>query len=507
MSNPGQGDALLGAVRALYRADNIDEFVAADQQVSEWQWRALRPVAAPASDLQTGPISGRPINRPEPGVHRESRQIFRQHLDIALYRDVKSGRGSTRIHLDHGQIMSQIDSWRALIDDGAARALASLEPVWTLPRPAAPARVLVADVPLLRDPETALTSLREALEAAFAGLAERTGEPPIVARELYIVAQRIRSRVRTSHKFAHDYWATRLEVAVALAIDRPDGPVQRVRREVRRRADVDAQALVASAARLVRARSGARPLTPGRYDVILADDARTPARVSISASPFSARGGPIGQIQDRDERALGAYGWFAPLVAHADSRWARRGLTRYQPGQRLLGDRPRRGDPLTLVSDGTLRYGLYSRPIGDLGAPTRRFTIIDQGVVRGFSLSVREAAVRHTGANGGVCNLAIAAGPHSESAIMTPGERPLVRVDVLDWLHVDTHTGAFSAAIGVGFALAGPSADDPPVAITGGIMRGNVFDMWADARLSADMDTAGWYYGPRWLRFGAIIIS
>lgn len=518
MTGPSGRNALKGALTALYRADNVSEFVVVEEQTSEWHSTVVQPVSRRAD--------GQPVR----GL-REHRETRRERLDIALFRDLKAGRGSTRIHLDSGQALSDDRSWSELIADAARRARACLEPAWTLPDPAAPARVEVADADLLRDPRAASADVHRELRAALAANPESpdvwadvwadTAPPekqsgvnsgpdsgigpgarlPVYLREAQVRVQTVLSRIRTSQDFALDYWATRLDVDIALAVgDGPDAVVERIRRQTRRRADFNPVRAMATARRRAQARARARVIPAGRYDVILSEDARVPTRVSLSSSQ------PAHRQRRAGADALAAYGWFAPLVAQADSHAGRRGLTRYQPGQGRIGVRPARGDRLTLVSDGTLPFGLHSRPVGDLGAPTRRFTLIERGVPRGLSLSLREAAVRRAAANGGASNLAIAAGSHNLDALVTPGARPLVRVESLDWLHVDTSNGDFVAAIGVGFALSG-AGFRRPVPITGGVMRGNVFELFADARLSTETDVAGWYYGPRWLRFGNIDIS
>lgn len=492
MTGPRRGKVLEGALEALYRASHVDQFVAVDQQTSEWHMRMLR-------------VPGDPGVGRRPKIHRSSRHATSGSLEIALYRDVKNGRGATRLHVDDGQAVGDTQSWQELIDEGARRALGSVEPAWTLPRPAAPARVQVADPELSSAPARTVSELHRAVERA---LTERAvlGEPTTTVREVGVVARHTRVRVRTSDDFAHDYATTLIAVESTLASGTDQtGPGERIRRQVRRLADLDITDLAATGRARVRVRARAQRLAAGRYDVILVGDARTPVEVTVSALE-------VGDQMTRSESAVAAFGWFAPLVAHADARSARRGLTRYQPGQHILGTRPVRGDALTLVSDSTLPFGLHSRPLGDLGSPSRRFTLIERGVAAGLSLDLREAAMRGTSANGGIGNLELAPGPHSAEALLTPDSRPLLRVDSLDWLQVDARSGAFVAAIGVGFLLASTDATGgvvvhEPRPVGGGTMRGNIFDLFADVRLAAETDSSGWYYGPRWLRFGAMEIA
>jgi len=214
----------------------------------------------------------------------------------------------------------------------------------------------------------------------------------------------------------------------------------------------------------------AAPLAPGRYALALTGPALT--------EPPGAE-----------------FGWFAPIVAHADGATARRGLTRYLPGQSIFPDGATSGDPITIASDGALDFGTASEPFGELGEPVRRFELVDRGVAAGLALDLREAGLRDVAPNGGVRNLVVAPGTLAERDELAPGSAPLLQLVALRALDTDLGSGAFAAAVELAYLDGAP--------VTGGLVRGNVYDLLAGARLSAATEFHGWYRGPRAIRTGA----
>src|SRR5690606_34596868 len=105
-------------VALLHDRDAVDEFVAIERRGS-------------AAEL----------HRQHAGS-RTRRDVDRHHIDLMLHRDVRRGRGSTRVRMSGA--VSAPDMAR-LIDQATGRAARNLEPAWSLPPPAAPARVDVAD--------------------------------------------------------------------------------------------------------------------------------------------------------------------------------------------------------------------------------------------------------------------------------------------------------------------------------------------------------------------------
>lgn len=486
-------------VKLLYDTRSVHQFVAVERERTGVSARVSRGIESAA-------------------VQRHQRTWTDAVIDIAVYRNLDKGRGATHLRIHPAHVTGGTAEWKQLIERAVDCAQAGLEPVWNLPLPAAPARVPISDRALERDPENAIADVQERINA----FGQRSAST-LSIRDSIVSVDNQRVRMRTSDAFSYAFRETLLSVEVSMNFTARADLIERVRRQTRRLSDMDVQAVLKHGAAHLSDRAQAVPTPPGQYDIALVEDARTPDRVS---NPMSH---PSPDLAGRSFANESRYGWLSPFVAQADARSARRGMTRYRPGQSIYSvghraDRPRihpvnpqhrrqSDDPLTIVSDATMPYGLFSRPMGPLGAPTRRFTVIERGVAVGLAMDLREAGIRGQPANGGIGNLAIAPGSASSEKLMRPGTRPLLQVRLLDWLDVDVHSGAFVAAIGLGQVVepgdrVGDVADaKPPVNVTGGIVRGNLFELWIDARLSSDTDVSGWYVGPRTIRFSNVEIS
>jgi predicted Zn-dependent protease len=484
-------------VDLLHGSDAVDEFVAIEREGGVAELHHHAPARERAERA---------------GPPRTRRSIDRRHIDLTLYRDVRRGRGSARLRV--AGAMSRPDMAR-FVDQAARRAARSLEPAWSLPPPAAPARVDVADALLPRDLMGAALALQGQLDD-LVGARSAGDRMELMLRGLRVDAARDRLTVRTSRGFVHVFDETMLSVTMVLAA-RDAGPVEpgvqpgveitRVRG--RRVADLDLGGAIVRAARHLNDRRRAEPTPPGRYDLVLSDSALTPDAVTEMSRGLHAWHEP--ERHASEQRSMGAapgaaeYGWFGPLVAQADARMVREGLARYLPGQSIYRDKPDpSADFLTLASDGALPFGLLSQPVGAQGEPVRRFTLVERGVAAGLALDLREAALRGVTANGGVRNLHVAPGSTPEDALHQPGALPLLHAVALDWLEIDTRSGELVAALGLGYRQSGPGTATP---VTGGVIRGNVFELWARARLAANEVRAGWYRGPGAVRFGDVRIS
>jgi len=309
--------------------------------------------------------------------------------------------------------------------------------------------------------------------AALAAAADRAiGEmSAVVSRDAGVKVARGRlsaelatHRVASSHEFASEYQETRLSYDLTLA---GGTRVRGAGRQLRRLRLVDALARAASADA---ARHAARPLEPGTYDLLL----------------------------DPHAVATAGFGCFAPLVAQASGERIRLGLSRYRPGQKVFAQG---GDDFTLVSDGTIPFGLLSAPFGPLGEPVRRFVLVENGVAVDPALDLREGALAGAPPNGGVRNLVLSPGAETAQALRTPGERPLLAVRELAWLDADPQSGDLAAEVALASLERSGAA---PVAVTGGLFTGNAFELLGRARLSRESGEAAWYRGPQALRIDRV---
>ena len=376
-----------------------------------------------------------------------------QTLTAFLFRDVETGRGAARVDLtseDEGTA-------RARLIAAAEQAALAIGPPWVLPPPAAPARVEVADPDLLGNLAGALGEVFRPVERAKIAIAR--GE---------LTAELATHRVASSRQFSSEYRATRLSFDITVAGGRGGG--ERVRGAVRRLRDLELTVRLSRGVELADLRSRARPVEPGSYDILLGPEAM----------------------------AMPRYGCFAPLVAQASGERIRLGLSRYRPGQKVFAGG---GEDFSLVSDGTLAFGIESAPFGALGEPVRRFVLVEDGVAVDRALDLREAALAGVPPNGGVRNLVLSPGGEKAAGLAAAAERPLLAVRELAWLDADPQTGDLTAEVALAEVTRKGAAS---VVVSGGLFSGNAYELLARARRSRETGEAGWYRGPQALRIDRV---
>ncbi len=393
-----------------------------------------------------------------------------RELEITLFRDLRRGRASANFTVSDDNL-SAIDRLAA---DAAARAGHGLGPEWRLPPPAAPARVDLADSSIIADPEGVALATMEQLLRATTGRTKRSWKPASTSVEV----EARETTVLTSSGFVRTKTESFLQLDATLRDSRVS---QRIRRRARRRDDLSLESEMARASERMKASALASQLPAGRYDLLLELDA-------IVGSDTLDATGPA------------RFGWFTSLVAQADAQNQRRGLARYGPGKSVYGTRKVRGDKLTLSSDGTLPFGWYSSPFSDQGEAVRRFTMIKNGVADQLALTLREAALRKTISNGGVRNIVVAAGKTPSAALALPGKRPLIRVGYMAGLDVEPLTGEFGGQLGLSHGLTGNERTPH----YGGVLRGNLFDLFANVVFARETGFHTWYSGPKLLRFNDV---
>jgi predicted Zn-dependent protease len=379
-----------------------------------------------------------------------SGEVVGRSLSALLFRDSDTGRGSARVDLA-GEDEAAAG---AMLAAAAEQAALAVGPGWVLPPPAAPARVEVADPEVIGNLAGVVAEMSAQLT--------RTRALAIVRAEL--TAELITHRVASSHEFVSEYQETRLSFDVTLS-----GGSRR-RGAGRRLGAGNFFEALDRARGHDRVRGSARPIEPATYDLVLGPEAV----------------------------AMPRFGCFAPLVAQASGERIRLGLSRYRPGQKVFA---RGGDDFTLVSDGTIPFGVLSAPFGPLGEPVRRFVLIEDGKAVDASLDLREGALAGVPPNGGVRNLVLSPGGETAAALSEPGDRPLLTVLELAWLDADPLSGDLTAEV----ALASlEQAGKPPAVVAGGLLSGNAYELLGRARRSRDTGEAGWYRGPKALRIDRV---
>jgi hypothetical protein len=180
------------------------------------------------------------------------------------------------------------------------------------------------------------------------------------------------------------------------------------------------------------------------------------------------------------------------VFAHqADSAVERQGLTRYRWRSEIFPGAAQVAEPLSIISNGALDFATRSTPVTDDAVAIRQFPIIERGIAVGLGLSPREAALRNTDPNGGVCNLVVVLG--TWPAAPSPTTRT-IEVRRLHALSIDPYTGDASLDIALGLEHRPGRAD--PIPFTGGTVRLDLIAALSRARRSSQPLRRGAYHGP-----------
>lgn len=362
---------------------------------------------------------------------------------LTVHHDIPAGRGSAHVLLDAAS--GDAD---AAVGEAANLARASIGPAWVTQPPAAPARVELEDTTLAAREPVAIAS--EIVRTSSGGGATLQATARVVREKVALVS---RQGLRTQ-------W-TATELRADLTVTR-GGHTLRVTREARRLADLGVAGAIAAASKDLELLGQATQLTPGPAAIVLGPEALL-------------HGG------------LGVWGVFVP---QADAVVERQGLTRYRERTPIAEGAAQDPEPLTIVSDGALPYGLYSAPMGDQGDAIRRFTLIDRGIATGLSLPPREAALRGRDPNGGVRNLSVELGSWPGTLDASGGR--LVEVKRLCGLSFDPYTG--DAALEILLAIEHDQKGSRPV--SGSSLRIDMIAALARSRRSSERLVRGGYVGP-----------
>jgi predicted Zn-dependent protease len=400
----------------------------------------------------------RRIARVRHGADEERRLDVRTELGATVHRDLPAGRGTARVRV--------IGELAGAIDVASERAATAIGPAWRMAPPAAPAQVETADPALDADGAPELVATRVYALARTPAMARLAGAT-IAIDDVEVEIVRDDLDLVTSQGL-HVQWRATEARATALIAAGGRTAIARVRG--RRLDRLGVREALAAAAEQIGARAAAIAPPPGVYPIVLGLGALAPAD--------------------------GSLGVWAAFAAQADAALVRQGLSRYRPGRPVVDDGATVAEPITIVSDGALPYGLASAPVGDDGEPVRRFTLVERGVARELAYDPREAALAGARPNGGVRNLIVDPGATPVAALATAAGGPIVQVESLAWIELDPRTAELSAGIELGY-LRDERGATP---LAGGVIRGDAIAALARAVRSAETASRGAYQGPIALR-------
>lgn len=379
---------------------------------------------------------------------------------VTLYHDREGKRGSATLTFLPGQT-SQADE---RIRQGVFAASLAPNPMYGLPGAAPQPEVLTRDPAIAEHPE-------EVIERWRSELLSTVGSEPKVrlsAAEFFVYDDRI--DFLNSRGASFSYPATRAFIEFVLLSREGSTESENYHSLTARSAsDIDLPAVVRTRSRL--ARDMLRVDLPETWDgpVVITDD------------------------------GLGVL--FDPLLNRVRAEMLYRGVYKTKVGDSVFGDRSVTGDPLDLVSDSTLPYGVASAPVDGEGLPGRRLDILRGGRVQNILASRRFADYLGVAATGTSGNTVVEPGSVPESDLLKGPVYHLVSFAALD---SDPMTGEFATEIRLGYKIEADGACRP---VKGGSVSGNVFDALSACRMSRETVKAGAYSGPRSIRFDRLVIS
>jgi len=378
------------------------------------------------------------------------RRETRHRMTLLVHHDESRGRGSARLELAGLDVDAN-----AVVEQAIDLATAAIGPSWKSVATAAPAKVDLVDPQLPK----------RKLDDVAASLARRVGRVAGVTADLR--AEVMLEQVTTASRagLTARWAASRFHADVMVS----DGERSlAIARTARLEDDLDLDHAIGAAAVDLRELASATPIEPG------------PCALALTAEAFLHGDAPAGV--------------WSVFARQADAVLERQGLTRYRVGAPVTPGAELVDEPLSVTSDGALRFGLRSAPIGDDGDAVRRFAIVDRGIAKGLGLSPREAALRQRDPNGGVRNLVVAPGTW-DGALPAAGSRgPLprtVEVRRLRALAIDPYTGEASLELALSIEHAATRR-----AFIGGTVRLDLVDALARARRSAAVIRRDAYVGP-----------
>ncbi|MBC7224816.1 MAG: hypothetical protein H5T59_11180 [Anaerolineae bacterium] len=413
-------------------------------------------------------------------VHRQSHELYLVREEVESRRTVETERAVVVVHRDlpepEGRPQRGFSSFTLLPEDSASAARAKLEealfaaelasnPPYTLPGPAPYPQVQVWDPDLVERPPEVVEALAGQL------LAQLAREPQVEpsSAEFYIHL----TETRLSNSQGVEARARDAELFVELVVLSGDGHDEsEYYAALRRRAlrDLDLPAEVA--------RYAAR------------------ARDSLGVGPPPTRRGPV-VVSGQALVDLLVY------LRHASSGAMKyQNLTRWELGKPICGDRPLRGEPLTLVADATLPWGVGTAPFDEDGVPGQRTTLVEGGVCRQFWADYRYAQYLGLPATGSFGNLCIPAGA-TPLADLLAGEEPVFHIVAFASMDPDPITGEFVGEIRLGYDVRKGSARP----FKGGALSGTMEDTLAQVWFSREVAFLGHYLGPEAARFGELAVG
>ena len=387
------------------------------------------------------------------------RSASTEAAEVVLYHDHDGKRGSSTLTFVPGGLAD----CALRIERAVYMASVAGNPPHALPGPVAQPSVRVRDSVLAEHPLETIDSWRAALVSTI----NSEAQVRLSAAEFFVYGSQV--EFVNSRDAAYSYPSTRAFVEfVLLSSDGRKESENYHSMTVRSAADVDMEAVVRE--RAAYARDMLRVSMPETY-----------------SGPVVLSGEPLGSL-------------FDPFLSRVDAEYLYRGIFKTKVGDTLLNGEVK-GDGLDIVVDPTVPYGVKSAPADAEGLPARRVHLLKDGSAQGIMAGKRFADYLGIAATGTSGNTVVSAGSTSSADLL---RGPVMHLVSFADLRADPMTGEFVSEIRLGYQV---SADGSARPIKGGSVAGNVFDAFADCRMSSEAIRSGSYHGPKSIRFSKLVIS
>jgi predicted Zn-dependent protease len=352
------------------------------------------------------------------------------------------------------------------VDDCVFMAGLGGDAPWTLPATATAAAPSLETFDRALDGDAAAATARTLTEAWRAAIRAEQGATPS-SMELFCASTR--TAFENSTGLRAETTHTRVSLLTAVIAKRGERANESVSFEERRRAaDLDVARIVRDAA----------------------DEARDLTQATLTPS-----GAVPVLIDARDMAAL-----FSPLQTNASGQTLYLKSSRFEVGKPVPMEGAG-GEPLTVVSNALVPYGLSSYAFDPDGVPGQRAEIVKDGVFVRPWATKQFADYIGVAPTGAFANLEIIPGKKS-FADLTAGDGPVLHVRNFSWLTPDTARGDFSSEIRVGYLY--ENGKRRPV--KGGSVSGNLFRSLGSAHYASDRVFLGDYLGPSAIRLEGLSV-
>lgn len=412
-------------------------------------WRIQRVAT---SDRQTYLVRAEPESERHTAGETVTLTVFTRNGDLL---------GSTALTLQPGER----DRFAARIDEAVFMAGLGGEQPWTLPGAGDVPRVALADPAL--GGAAARATAKDVAERWRAAVAMANNARPS-SMELFCATSTV--SLETSAGFAASYDASRISLQTIMLARSGEREAESVSWEERRRAaDLDVAQVVKDAADEAFDITRAELPPSGSYPVL------------IDAGDMAAAFGPV------------------QTNAGAQSLYSK--SSRLTVGERLPME-GEGGDPITVISNATLPYGLSSYAFDGDGVPAQRVELVKDGVFVRPWASRQYAEYLGIEPTGAWANLELPAGTRP-FADLVAGDGPVLHVRNFSWLNPDQARGDFSSEIRVGYLY----RDGRRTPVKGGTVSGNLFKALGTARFASEVVSRGSYFGPAVVRFEGMSVA